>query len=365
MGLIDGMLEPIFAGFRCYAMPPHAFIQRPSRWLRAITQYRATHGGGPNFAYELCVRKVTQGEAESLDLSSWRYAHNGAEPIRVPTLEAFAQRFAASGFGIGHFHLCYGLAEATLKVTGGSAAALHHRSFEGDALERGELHEVEAGAPRARSIASCGPRFVDFDLAIVDPETGTELSEGQMGEIWLSGPSVSPGYYRNAAATAGVFQARLRPTGRGPYLRTGDLGFVIDGELYVAGRLKDLIIMAGRNIYPHDVERSVESVDGSLDVGCAVAFSIDDGRREHLIVVVECASGPSTSSSGRTPRELAALARRAIARDHSVDVRVIAMVPRGALLKTSSGKIRRRACKHAYERGELAIFERDDLVEAE
>jgi acyl-CoA synthetase (AMP-forming)/AMP-acid ligase II len=363
MGLIDGMLEPIFGGFRCLAMPPHAFVQRPARWLRAISRYRATHGGGPNFAYDLCVAKIPAAEAAELDLSSWRYAHNGAEPIRLSTLEAFAERFAASGFRLGNFHPCYGLAEATLKVTGGAADTLRHRYFDARALERDELIEVHDGAEGARAIASSGPPFRDFTLAIVDPETNADLGERRIGEIWLSGPSVTAGYYGDERATEAAFGARMEPGARGPFLRTGDLGFIVGRELYVAGRLKDLIILSGRNIYPQDVERSVETAHDLLWGGCAAAFSIDDGQREHLAVLFECVRRPSDGATNADFSDVIDAVERAVARDHLVGASVLAVLPRGALLKTSSGKIRRRACRRAFQEGSFEVLQRRERSE--
>lgn len=360
MGLVDGMLEPIFAGFRCFAMPPHAFIQRPGRWLRAITKNQATHSGGPNFAYDLCVEKAAGIETADLDLSSWRFAYNGAEPVRVSTLEEFSRRFGPCGFRMEAFHPCYGLAEATLKVTGGSATALTHRTLDADALEGGSLCEVSPVSPRARTIASCGPPFRDFELAIVDPDSRRRLGEGQLGEIWLSGPSVTAGYYGNPEATEEVFGAYTAPDAEGPFLRTGDRGFVMNGELYVAGRLKDLVILSGRNLYPHDIERSVELADPSLSPGCAAVFSVDDGRREQMVVLFEHAA-PQVSGSAASARvALAAVVevvRRAIARDHLVEPSIVAVIPRGALLRTTSGKIRRRACREAYRNGSMKVVE--------
>jgi acyl-CoA synthetase (AMP-forming)/AMP-acid ligase II len=355
MGLVDGMLEPIYGGFRCYAMPPHAFLQRPLRWLRAISTYRATHSGGPNFAYELCVDKVTPAQTADLDLRSWRIAYNGAEPIRPSTMAAFGGAFGPCGFRSEAFHPCYGLAEATLKVTGGSATELHPCTVDAVALERGELVRVAPGAPRGRTIASCGTVFRDFELAIVNPESSQAVPEGNIGEIWLSGPSVARGYFGDDLATTEVFEARTAD-GRGPFLRTGDLGFVLDREVYVTGRLRDLIILAGRNLYPQDIERSAESASSTYVPGSVVAFSTDDGLREHLIVLVEAQRPFHSSEEPAALRVSLDAVRRAVARDNSVDAAVVAVVPMGTLLKTSSGKIRRRACRRAYLAGELPVL---------
>ena len=361
MGLIDGMLQPIFGGFRCYAMPPHAFIQRPSRWLRAIMRMRATHSGGPNFAYDLCIQKITLAEAAGLDLGSWRVAYNAAEPIRVSTLARFVERFAGYGFRASAFHPSYGLAEATLAVTTSSAEDLHHRAFDAEGLERGEVMEVDPNTPRARWLASSGRTFADVDVAIVDPDSRRRLDERRLGEIWVAGPSVAAGYFANEEAGEHTFRATTvggdaenGPTGRN-YLRTGDYGFLVGGELFVAGRRKDLIILAGRNLYPQDIELSAESADPAIQSGATVAFSIDDGRRERLVVLVEWAR-PSIEGPVSDSAEVAIAVQRAVARDHRVDPDVVALVARGALLKTSSGKIRRAACRAAYRSGALTVL---------
>jgi acyl-CoA synthetase (AMP-forming)/AMP-acid ligase II len=364
MGLIDGLLAPLFGGFQCFAMPPHAFVQRPARWLRALSRYRGTHGGGPNFAYQLCLEKVSPAEAAELDLSSWRAAHNGAEPIRQATMEAFAERFSVSGFRIGHFHPCYGLAEATLKVSGGSADHLTPLTLDADALEQGHVRAAASGSGRTRIVASSGMPFRDFDLVIADPDTHEQLGERRLGEIWLAGPSVATGYYGDEETTRATFEARLEPDGRGPFLRTGDVGFLAGGELYVVGRLKDLIIFAGRNLHPHDIERSVESAHACLSVGCAVAFSVDDGAREDLVVLFECSRAGASDEESNRPIDVVDAVIRTIARDHQVDPSLVAALPRGSLLRTSSGKIRRRDCKKAFDSSSFDVLAQRELSDA-
>jgi acyl-CoA synthetase (AMP-forming)/AMP-acid ligase II len=350
MGLVDGQLEPLFGGFRSISMPPYAFLQRPVRWLRAISRYRATHSGGPNFAYDLCVDKIPAAEAERLDLSSWKFAHNGAEPIRVSTLDAFASKFVPAGFRKEAFYLCYGLAEATVSVAGGSLPQLVHRTVDVEALEAGRLREAPGGGTlRTRTIASCGRAPTEFDLAIVDPASAQPLGDGAVGEIWLAGPSVTCGYFHAPEETKEVFEARTAD-GAGPYLRTGDLGFVKDGQLYVVGRIKDLVIVAGRNVYPHDVELSACRAHELLRGELAAAFSVDDGNQEHLVVLVEAAG------SGDSFSEVIRAVRAAVARDHAIDASLVGVVPRGDLLRTSSGKIRRQACKQAYEGSRLRLL---------
>jgi acyl-CoA synthetase (AMP-forming)/AMP-acid ligase II len=361
MGLIDGMLGPLFGGFRCVAMPPHAFLQRPHRWLRAISRFQGTHSGGPNFAYDLCVEKISAAEARGLDLSSWRVAYNGAEPVRPATLEAFARHFESSGFQRRALCPSYGLAEATLKVTCGSVASLHPRTVDAAQLRQGVVREVAGeSAPPTRLIASCGPVPDELDLLVVDPQSGRVRRDGEIGEIWVSGPSVAAGYFRAPDETRETFQA-VAEDGRGPFLRTGDLGFVRDGELYVVGRHKDLIILAGRNLYPHDVEHSACRAHPALQGGSAAAFAVDDGLRERLVVIVE--ASPSSPSEAAGLSEVARAVRQAIARDHEVEPSVVGLVRAGALLRTSSGKIRRHACRRAYSAGEMLLVARCDAGE--
>jgi acyl-CoA synthetase (AMP-forming)/AMP-acid ligase II len=361
MGLIDGMLGPLFGGFRSVAMPPHAFLQRPLRWLRAISRFRGTHSGGPNFAYDLCVEKISAAEACGLDLSSWRVAYNGAEPVRPATLEAFARHFVSSGFARRALCPSYGLAEATLKVTCGSVASLHPRTVDAAQLQEGVVREVPGGsAPLVRQIASCGPVPDELDLLVVDPQSGRARREGEIGEIWLSGPSVAAGYFRAPDETKETFQATAED-GRGPFLRTGDLGFVRDGQLYVVGRRKDLIILAGRNLYPHDIELSACRAHPALQGGSAAAFAVDDGLRERLVVIVE--AGPSSTSEAAGVSEVVRAVRQAIARDHEAEPSVVGLVRTGALLRTSSGKIRRHACRRAYSAGEMLLVARCDAGE--
>jgi acyl-CoA synthetase (AMP-forming)/AMP-acid ligase II len=361
MGLIDGMLGPLFGGYRCVAMPPHVFLQRPHRWLRAISRYRGTHSGGPNFAYDLCVEKISPDEARALDLSSWRVAYNGAEPVRPTTLEAFARHFETAGFDRRALCPSYGLAEATLKVTCGSVASLHPRTVDAAQLQEGVVREVagEPG-PGVRAIASCGPVPVELDLLVVDPQSRRERRVGEIGEIWISGPSVAAGYFRAPAETKETFDARTED-GRGPFLRTGDLGFVRDEELYVVGRHKDLIILAGRNLYPQDVELSACGAHPALQGGSAAAFAVDDGLREHLVVLVEAGQSSPIEAPGLS--DVVGAVRQAIARDHEVEPAVVGLVRMGALLRTSSGKIRRHACRRAFSAGEMLLLARCDAGE--
>jgi amino acid adenylation domain-containing protein len=334
MGLIGNVLQPIHAGGRCVLMSPVAFLQRPMRWLEAIDRYRATTSGGPNFAYELCARKAgaTLG---GLDLSSWRVAYNGAEPVRASTLERFAATFAPSGFRREAFYPCYGLAEATLFVSGGH------------------------GGKTEQERVSCGRVGMGQWLVVVEPESGAERPVGTEGEIWISGPSVARGYWENPEATALDFNAFLA-TGEGPFLRTGDLGFLAGGELYVSGRLKDLIILRGRNLYPQDVEATAERAHPDLLPGGGAAFAVETGGEERLVVVHEVARHRKGEIG-----EIAEAVRRAVAAEHEAQVQDVVLIRQAGLPKTSSGKVQRRRCRELYLAGELPVVGRSALSSAD
>jgi acyl-CoA synthetase (AMP-forming)/AMP-acid ligase II len=367
MGLIYGMLQPIYTGFRCYVMPPAAFIQRPYRWLQAMSRYRATHSVAPNFAYDLCARKVTEAQRATLDLSNWRVAVNGAEPIRQETLNHFADCFAPCGFRRSTFYPGYGLAEATLKVTGGriseefvtcSAAAA--------ALEQHRLEECAPGVVDARRLVSCGRPMLDVRVACIHPERLTQCAPDEVGEIWVSGPSVARGYWNRPAETQQVFHAYPRDNAGVSYLRTGDLGFLKDGELYVTGRIKDLIIIGGANHYPQDIELTLERSHPVLRPGNCAAFSIEAEGAERLVVAAEVErhirpahAGAHGVAGGRTrlPQpdrdEIVRAIQRAVAEDHELEVYRVVLLKAGTIPKTSSGKIQRQACRRRYLAAEL------------
>ncbi|MFL6234775.1 MAG: amino acid adenylation domain-containing protein, partial [Thermoanaerobaculia bacterium] len=332
MGLIGNVLQPLHAGGRCVLMSPVAFLQRPMRWLEAVSRYRGTVSGGPNFAYELCLRKAAPEALAGLDLSSWKVAFNGAEPVRASTLERFAAAFAPCGFRREAFYPCYGLAEATLFVTGGHGARVE------------------------RERVSCGRVWMGQRVAIADPENGEERPEG---EIWISGPSVARGYWENEEATARDFHAFL-PSGEGPFLRTGDLGFLSGGELYVSGRLKDLIILRGRNHYPQDVELTAERSHPGLLPGGGAAFSVETAGEERLVVVHEVARHRKDGVE-----EIAEAVRRAVAAEHEVQVHEVVLIRQAGLPKTSSGKVQRRLCRQQYLQDELPVVGRSALAAAD
>ncbi|QDF05951.1 fatty acyl-AMP ligase [Myxococcus xanthus] len=358
MGLIGTVLQPMYMGAHSVVMSPWSFLQRPIRWLNTITKYRATTSGGPNFAYALCTRKVKPEQLASLDLSSWRVAFNGAEPVRAETLAEFADTFAPAGFRREAFYPCYGLAEATLFVSGGITSELpRHLTVDSAALEQNRAVAAPPG-PSGRMLVSSGRSWGDSLIRIVNPETLVACAPGEVGEIWTAGPHVTHGYWGREETNAETFQARIQGSEEGPFLRTGDLGFMIDGELYVTGRIKDLIIVDGRNHYPQDLELTAESQHPALRPGCSVAFSVDHPEGERLVVLVEVSArfAPSEQGDGAQTLDGSALQktiRQAVAAAHSVDVHEVVLLQQGEVLKTSSGKVQRRACRAKYEEGSL------------
>ncbi|MET0396914.1 MAG: amino acid adenylation domain-containing protein, partial [Longimicrobiaceae bacterium] len=351
MGLIGGILQPLFTGYWAVLFSPVAFIQRPARWLEAISRYRATSSGGPNFAYELCVHAVRPEERAALDLSYWEVAFNGAEPVRAETLRAFAEAFEPSGFRARAFYPCYGLAEATLMVTGSRPEELPvERAVDPEALGGGAVREVEAEG-RYRLVGS-GRSAPSQRVLIVDPATLRECVPDRVGEVWVSGPSVAHGYWGRAEESAETFGAFEAGIGEGPFLRTGDLGFLDDGELFITGRLKDLIVIRGRNHYPQDVEQTAIRSHAGLRAGSGAAFSIDHGGEERLVVVQEVSR---QAAAGMDVEEVGEAIRRAVAAEHGVQVHAVAVVRPGGVPKTSSGKVQRRACRERFLAGDLPL----------
>jgi amino acid adenylation domain-containing protein len=374
MGLIGNVLQPLYLGARAILMSPLSFLQRPLRWLEAISRYRATTSGGPNFAFELCVRRIGPAERAALDLSSWQVAFSGAEPVRARTLAAFVDAFTACGFRREALYPCYGLAEATLFVTGGSVGA--GPSVARFALAALEQHRAvamagpagadDAGGDAAsrqlsRQLVSCGHPWLDQEVAIADPESRRRCGAGQVGEVWIAGPSVASGYWGREETTAAELHARLAgEPARGPFLRTGDLGFVWGGDLFVTGRLKELIILGGRNLYPQDVELVAEGAHPALRPGCGAAFAVEVEDEERLVVAweVERRSSPDLEA-------VAGRIRQALAEELEAAVHEVVFLSSGTLPKTSSGKIRRRACRAAWLRGELTVVGRSTAASQE
>ena len=354
MGLIGGVLQPLFVGFPVFLMSPIDFLQKPRRWLQAISHYRATTSGGPNFAYELVCRKIRPQDLAALDLSSWQVAFNGAEPVRAETLDRFTETFAPCGFRRESFYPCYGMAETTLIVSGGCRKTAPMVRCIDDGLLTQNRVESSSSEGSRRWVVSSGQSCPKHDLIIVHPETQLPCPDKQVGEIWISGPSIAQGYWNQPGRTIETFQAYLADTGAGPYLRTGDLGFLQGGELFVTGRIKDVIIIRGQNYYPQDIELTVESSHPMLRAGCGAAFSVDIEGAERLVIVQEV--------ERRYLRQLDAKEgldriRQVVAAQFNLQVYAIALIKTGGIPKTSSGKIRRSACRDAFLESKLSIIE--------
>jgi natural product biosynthesis luciferase-like monooxygenase protein len=346
MGLIGGVLQPLYGGFPCALMSPVSFLRRPIRWLETISSRKATLSGGPNFAYELCVRRVTSEELASLDLRGWRTAFNGAEPIRAETIDRFAEVFAPCGFRRETFFACYGLAEATLIVSGGrnSGQPLIKR-FHARELEKNRAIESVSEDDDARPLVGCGRSILDTQVIIVNPERLTRCSPEEVGEVWVSGASIARGYWNRVAETNKTFRAFTSDTLEGPFLRTGDLGLLQNGELFITGRLKDLIIIRGLNHYPQDIELTVERSHPSLRPGCGAAFSVEVNGEERLVIVQEIDRHQADSSA------ILDRIRRSVTEEHELQPFAAVLVKPGSLPKTSSGKLQRRACRTAFLNG--------------
>ncbi|MBS0447557.1 MAG: fatty acyl-AMP ligase [Proteobacteria bacterium] len=355
-GLIDGVIQPVYAGIPTYLMSPVAFYMRPLRWLKAIAQHGVTHSQAPNFGYEHCIERIKPLLLEGLDLSRWRVASNGSEPIDLQTLERFAALLAPCGFRRAAFYPAYGLAEATLLVaTKRHGVEPGARALDADALQR--HHAVDADEsvppPRRRTVVSCGPAIGATRVAIVDPERGTPLAPRQVGEIWVASDSLAAGYWQRADASVETFGARLDPDDGRAYLRTGDLGFLCDGELYITGRIKDLIIIRGRNHYPHDIELTVARAHPALRAGHGAAFGIDVQGRERLLVVQEVRAQALDEAA---VSEIVGNIREAVSDEHEIQVHRAVLVRPGTIPKTSSGKIQRSACRQRYLDGALDVL---------
>lgn len=353
LGLMAMLLQAVYSGSHSVLMSPLSFLGRPVRWLQAISEYKGTYSGAPNFAYELCIEKVTAEERRALDLSSWKYTINGAEPVRASTLERFSSTFAESGFRPETFVPAFGLAEGTLVSTiCPPRAPWRTVGLNVDALESSKV-QVEKGAA-ARLFVSCGPAIQGMELAIMDVETRRRCAPDQIGEIWLKGPSVAGGYWQREQATEETFRGHTAD-GEGPFLRTGDLGFLHEGEVYIAGRLKDVIIIHGANHYPHDLELTAEQAHPAIQPGFGTAFSVPVDGEEKVVLV----QGVKRRLVKDGTEVLEAI-RRALGEEHGVPVASIVLIESRQIPKTSSGKLQRRAARAAFLEGSLVVIARWD-----
>ncbi len=355
MGLIGGVLQPIFTGMPVTLMSPLTFLQRPFRWLEAISRTGARVSGGPNFAYDLCVRKITPEQRATLDLNAWEAAFTGAEPVRAETIELFTKTFAPCGFRREAWYPCYGLAEATLFVSGiVKGSGPRYQTVSAAHLEKGRALPPEPEDVNTRTLVSCGQGWLDLRIAIVDPETCLPCAAGVVGEIWTSSPSVAGGYWARAEENETIFRARLANDSTGTWLRTGDLGYMDGDDLFITGRIKDLIIVDGRNHYPQDIELTVEAAHPAIRPSFTAAFSVDGPAGERLVVAAELERDrlPGRPAAA-DPAEVLAAVRQAITRSHEIQLHDLALIRTNTILKTSSGKIQRRAARAQYLAGEL------------
>ncbi|HUN44153.1 MAG TPA: SDR family NAD(P)-dependent oxidoreductase [Acetobacteraceae bacterium] len=350
MGLCDGIIQPVYSGYRCYLMAPQAFVWRPVRWLQAISRYRATHSGAPDFGYRLCVERVSPEERDALDLSCWVNAYTGAEPVRVDTLRRFAEYFGPAGFRSQSYFPTYGMAETTLMISGGPMHdAPTSLELDASALERHKVVQVAAGTAGSRTVVGCGPPCFNTDVAIVNQQTGARCRPDEIGEIWVAGGGVTQGYWKRPEETATAFNAFIAGSGEGPFLRTGDLGFMHDGELYITGRCKDLVIIRGRNHYPQDIEQTAERSHPALGQSVA-AFSVEEDGQEGLVLVHEV----KRDWLRKFPlAEVVAAICAAVTTEHDIAVRALCFVKPARLPTTSSGKIQRSNAKAAWLAEEL------------
>ncbi|ACC80747.1 fatty acyl-AMP ligase [Nostoc punctiforme] len=351
MGLIGNVLQPLYLGVRCILMSPVAFLQRPIRWLEAISRYQGTTSGGPNFAFDLCMRKVTPQQLSALDLSSWNVAFNGAEPVRVETIEKFSSTFASCGFRKEAFYPCYGMAETTLFVSGGiKTDAPVYITVREDELAQNRI-VLAQGTEGTRTLVGCGQTYINQEIAIANPETLIRCAADEVGEIWVAGSSITQGYWNRLELTEQVFRANLADSKK-QFFRTGDLGFLHNGELFITGRLKDLIIIHGRNHYPQDIEMTVADSHEALILGAGAAFTIDSKGEERLAIVQEIDRHYRNLDNDAVTEVI----RTAIAQQHELQVHAIALIKMGSICKTSSGKIQRHACRNAFINGTLELW---------
>ncbi|MFT7669022.1 MAG: acyl-CoA synthetase (AMP-forming)/AMP-acid ligase II [Planctomycetota bacterium] len=358
MGLIGNVLQPLFIGAHSILMAPGAFVQKPIRWLQAISRYRATDTGGPNFGYELCTQRISTEQLEGLDLSCLEVAYNGSEPIRAQTLENFTRKFSSVGFRREAFYPCYGMAEASLYVSGGlRASPFVSIGFDTEALmENRVLPTTEVNQTR---LVGCGRTWLDQRILIVDPDSFVPIEGGLVGEIWLQGTNVSAGYLNLPIDEEDPFQA-FTHAGEGPFFRTGDLGFQEGQELFVTGRIKDILIQHGRNFYPQDIECLAAESHPALRPDSSAAFTVDDGENEHVVIVQEVHRDFSRplleigEQSRSLRKELTGAIRAIIAATYGIQVRRVVLVRHASIPKTSSGKIRRRKCRTMLAEGQLS-----------
>lgn len=341
MGLIGLMLQPLFLGGTYVFMPPMNFVQRPLRWLELISHYRIHSSASPSFGYKHCVKYIKDSEDLShLDLSCWEVALNGSEPLNLDTMEAFSTRFQQYGFDSKAFSPCYGLAESTLFVSGSAPGmGVQTLTLEEESFERGKVKEADRG----KTLVSCGLISSHFNVHIVDPDSTEVCEQGEIGEIWVSGASVAQGYWKNAEKTEECFYAQLKQPDGKYYLRTGDMGFIHEKMLFVTGRIKEMLIIRGRNLYPYDIEHTCNNYRYASGNNGASVFTIDVDHEPKLAAVVEIQRQPFQGCDhGELIRDL----QEAVMACHDIVFDYLVLVKPGTIPKTSSGKIKRAACRN-------------------
>lgn len=357
MGLLGGIMQPLFAGFPLVFMSPLHFIQSPLRWLKTLSNFKGSITGAPNFAFRMCVEQITdeQLEAEGIDLSCVREIFCGSEPIHATTMQSFAQRFEHVGFKHEAINPCYGMAEATLLVSGKPKNKLpNYVHFDKESLEQGTPKETDINTTDAKNtleLVSCGHVAKGLDIRVVDPDTGSTLPSGQVGEIWVRGNSMSEGYWRKPEINELAFKKQPQGEDNTDYYTTGDMGFIHEGEVFVTGRIKDLIIVRGRNLYPQDIERACLNAHPALKQSIAAAFALQDGEEEGIGIIVELKKEQRAAED-----EIKNAIESAIRQHFQVTPSAIYFGPPRTVLRTTSGKIRRSACRDAYLKQKLKQF---------
>ncbi len=353
-GQVSSVLIPVYAGAGAVLMAPSTFVKNPFRWLAAVTEYRGTHSGAPNFAFDLCVDKIAESEREELDLASWRVVSNGAEPVRAASLERFEKAFAPHGLAPTALAPGYGLAEATLKVSS-STPDRRYRTVRLDGAALGARRIVTATREHGSTeLVGCGGTVLATEVAIVEPETGRRVGPDELGEIWVSGPIVAAGYWNRPQESESTFRARIAGDDSGrTYLRTGDLGFLYEGELFICGRVKNLMIVNGVNYYLEDIEATVVAGDDALRAGAVIAFSVERDGQEALVLVAEY-----RSEAARRPEELVTVMHTAVSQAHGLAPIAIVLIAAGTIPRTTSGKLRRQQCRADYLAGALTEIHR-------
>ena len=351
MGLIGGVMQPLYTGLPAVLMSPIALAQKPFLWLKAISKYKITTSGGPNFAYDLLCQKITDEQRASIDLSHWSVAFSGAEPVRAQTLEKFAELYKSCGFKKEAFYPCYGMAESTLFITGINPGEYPTVTYlDSKALTEDKVVAVAADDPNAKPVVSCGHTWLGDEVIIVDPETKIERDSDRVGEIWTTGKGIGVGYWQREEQTESTFKATLANNPDKTYLRTGDLGFIKNGELYITGRIKDMMILWGRNHYPQHIEETVETCHPALRPNYGAAFSVDVGGEEQLVIAHEI---NRTDLRKLNAEEVIGAIRLTVGEQNLANVFAVALLKTGSIPKTSSGKIQRRACQSMFLDGSL------------